>query len=147
MKGSVFCAAVVIGVSVFLILNLFFGASGFYSYTELQSKKHRLAENITVLKGVQQDLSSRVEDLKKNSAEVAGHARELGFIKENEWIIQLEGYTPPGNSISPGMIFDPNTESAGLVDVSLVRSLAAAAGIIYLFFAGITGRKNTGSSK
>lgn len=146
MKGSILLAAGVLGVSVFLILNLFFGASGFYSYKELQTKKQLLAENITVLEGIKEDLSSRVDHLQKNSAEVAGYAREIGFIKENEWIIQLEGYIPRGNAISPGRVFEPNTESAGLVNVSLARSLAAAAGILYLFFAGFAGRKETGRS-
>jgi cell division protein FtsB len=144
MKGSLIISAGAVGISIFLVLNLFFGSQGLLSYSRLKEKKGKLTENLTALREINDNLTAKVQALQKNSDMVAGHARNIGYIEEDEWIIQMEGYTLQKNSVSPGSIFEPMTGSERQNNITLVRSLSAAAALLYLFFALVLERRRYG---
>ena len=85
-------------------LLLFFGSGGRLEYKTLNDYRTVLSGNIKELKNINNSLLAELDALSYDPERVALQARELGYLKEDEGIIKIEGYSPAKSYFTVGKI-------------------------------------------
>ena len=108
MKLTRYLIPLWIGVFVYTIFSIGFGAKGISAFTQLEAEKDRELANIEVLKGINGELKDTRDGLSLDKQNFAVYARELGFAAPREHFVRIVGL---GNNnkkmISPGEVVSP----------------------------------------
>ena len=97
-----------IGVFVYTIFSIGFGAKGVHAFGQLEAERDKEAANIEVLKDINSELKNTRHSLSTNKENFAVYARELGFSAPGERFIRIIGLgTPKKTIISPGQVVSP----------------------------------------
>ena len=72
-------------------MNLFFGSTGLWAEAQLIKQRNKLAQNVTEIKKINDELSLEYTSLLKDSDVIASYARKLGFVREGEHIVRFTG--------------------------------------------------------
>ena len=99
-----------------------------------------LNSNILELHYIGTELADHSASLRTDPDMVALLARELGYHREGEILVHLEGYEGPPERYAVGRTLT-RTGSAGTRE-PMFRSLALSGGIIIFFCLSFAGRKN-----
>lgn len=121
-------AAVVVGLAVYLVLNLLFGPAGSREMSRLSSQRAKLEANLAELKRINRDLEADVEALRSDPEEIRMRARRLGYYATDEWVIRFEGYDGGAQPRSPGR--EVRARRSRTDASSLIRSAAVSAGLL-----------------
>jgi cell division protein FtsB len=130
------------GLCVYLVLIVFFGATGKFAYDELEAHKLLLVENVGDLQSKGESLNYSVEALQSDFETVAKEARSLLYLKEREGIIRIAGYKEKPRNITPGGLVVGNAEKRYKPEPFL-RALGASAGILVFLFYGFSVKKKS----
>lgn len=130
MRFRIFVAASV-SVAVYLLLNLFFGEHGVFAYRELTAYQARLESNVEEMEETRNKLAERAGKLRSSAEAVALEAREIGYYRDDERPVHVEGFTP----------WQPGTEAGTLLKEPepqpnrqpLFRVVALSSGLIAFF--------------
>ena len=99
-----------VGVFVYTIFTLIFGAKGISAFNQLEAEKDREIENIELLKSINSELVSARDSLYWNRESFAVYARELSFAAPGERFIRIVGLGSPQKTVStPGLVVSPRT--------------------------------------
>jgi cell division protein FtsB len=93
-----------LGFVVRSLYLFFFGGGGLADYRVLESYKRQLEENIGNLQAVNAELLDEQRALGTDPERVALQARELGYFREDERVVRLEGYAPAKRYFSVGSL-------------------------------------------
>ena len=93
-----------LGFILFSVLNFFWGNSGLFSFRAIEKSKQGLEENLQSLEEINERHNHELDVLRKNPEIIRLYARELGYYKEGETVVKLEGYSPKKQSYEVGKI-------------------------------------------
>ena len=97
-----------VGVLVYAIFSISFGAKGLSAYGQLELERERESNNIETLKNINGDLINIREALSADKEFFTVYARELGFAHPGEQFIRIVGLGGlPRPLFSPGQIISP----------------------------------------
>ncbi len=122
-------------------LLLVWGESGVRAYRQLQEYNLRLQNNIAGLERTNSDLLIELDALRHDPEAIALKARELGFMKEDEQLIRIDGYESAPTHYTVGRILRRN-RSPGKRD-NLIKLFALVAPIL-LYLISLIGRRGSG---
>jgi hypothetical protein len=88
----------------------FFGNGGLVDYRSLESYQRQLEGNLHELQEINAELMEEQRALGTDPERVALQARELGYFREGEQVIRLEGQSPPRRYFAVGMIIRARSE-------------------------------------
>ena len=86
------------------LLSFFSGSGGLLDYANLRAFQAGLKENIADLEGTNEDLLKEVQALGSDPERLTLQARELGYFREGEKVIRIEGYKAGKNYYTVGKI-------------------------------------------
>ena len=104
---------------------LLYGPSGFVSYRELEVDAQRLDENLTELKAIHAELSAEFDSLRRSGDAVTLRARDLGYLRENEILLDLPSFETTPKSYAVGRIVVPDGFLYERGSVTLTAGVAA----------------------
>jgi len=87
---------------IFIILNFFYGSSGFVEKQKLMSYKALLVENLTELEELNSRLELEAFSLRADKGILQVESRELGYLGPNEGVILLTGWGDKRGSYAMG---------------------------------------------
>ena len=97
-----------IGVLVYTIFSIGFGAKGISAFNQLKAERDREMANIEILKGINGELENAKNSLSVNMENFSIYARELGFAAKGEHFIRIVGLGSPLRKVSsPGQVVSP----------------------------------------
>jgi hypothetical protein len=97
-----------VGVFVYTLFSICFGAKGISAFNQLKAERDRELANIEILKGINSELESTRDSLSTDKGNFNVYARELGYAARGERfirIIGLGGLQKP--MVSPGQLVFP----------------------------------------
>jgi len=110
MKLIRYLSPIWIGVLVYTMLSIGFGAKGISAYNQLKAERDRELANIEVLKSINTELEKSRESLSLDKDNFTVYARELGFAAPGELFIRIVGLGGLQRNISsPGQVVSPKT--------------------------------------
>ncbi|MCK5006231.1 MAG: septum formation initiator family protein [Spirochaetia bacterium] len=86
------------------LLFFFLGSGGLLDYDNLLAYRASLQENIADLEGTNDDLLKEVQALGSDPERLTLQARELGYFREGEKVVRIEGYRPGKSYYTVGKI-------------------------------------------
>ncbi len=111
------------GYIFYLLLNLVFGSAGILSMRDLGEYREMLEENIETIKENHEVLAAEFEGLKSNAETLALQARNIGYYRPEEGVIEVEGFSPKKNFYPVGKLLRYSSpvpfKKAGFRTVSL----------------------------
>ena len=97
-----------VGVFVYTLFSICFGAKGISAFNQLKAERDRELANIEILRGINRELESTRDSLSTNKGNLNVYARELGYAAKGEHFIRIIGLgglqkvmVSPGQHISP----------------------------------------------
>ena len=93
-----------VGFAVSSMLVFFFGDGGVTDYNRLLVARHALTENLQALKETHEELNRSLEKLTRDAETVGLDARALGYYREGERRLIIEGYSRDSEPDSFGRI-------------------------------------------
>ena len=97
-----------IGVLIYTLLSVCFGAKGLSAFSQLEAEKNRETANINALVSINNDLTDIRDVFYDDKENFYIHARELGFAAPGEHFIRIIGLGGPPKSVSsPGQVVSP----------------------------------------
>jgi hypothetical protein len=129
MKGIRFAVYLAAGFILSSCLIILLGESGLVRYRALSDYREELERNIAELELLHQDLLQDLEALGSDPERIALQARQLGYFREEERLIRLEGYNPPKSVYKVGKIIRRLPASPGRGADRLLRLLGAGAAV------------------
>jgi cell division protein FtsB len=81
-----------IGYILYAILNFVLGNSGVAAMNELEQMKHELQLNIEIIEDNYETLSKELSGLRNSAERISIEARRIGYYRDNEGIIIIDGY-------------------------------------------------------
>lgn len=91
----------------FSLMTYVWGENGIVAYAELSSYKERLESNVEQLREVKNSLAEKADRLQSSADTLALSARDLGYYRDNERIIYVEGYDTSENLYIVGELLRP----------------------------------------
>ena len=131
--------SVYVGILFSLLINLYIGPTGIVEYRRLLNLRDKLDQHVALLATTNYFLKSDLANIQSNSSEIALRARDLGYYKENEGIIIVEGGTKVERGNSPGYLLSCQFEP--LNNRSLLRGFSIIAGVAFFIFLLLFGKK------
>jgi len=104
MKSHSIALCLVLGAILSSLLVFAFGSGGIAGYRELEGYQEVLANNIQDLKRINRSLLEQLESLRSDPESILLQARELGYFREGERVIKIEGYRPGAGYTTVGKI-------------------------------------------
>jgi cell division protein FtsB len=101
-RGVRIIVSLYIGFVAYSLLVLFFGQSGYFALQQLHGYHEKLMQNNRELAEINRNLSSQLESLRSDPELVALYARKLGYFKESEHVIRVQGFKTDRNFFSVG---------------------------------------------
>ncbi len=121
-------------ILTYLLFSLIWADYGVLGYEHLDAYRVRLESNIERLEGRRTELSSETRSLRTDADRIRVEARQLGYYRENEGLVRLEGYDPQAVATSPGALVKRSAERGDRRDyAAIIRAVAASAGLLALF--------------
>jgi len=97
-----------IGVFIYAVFSICFGAKGISAFSQLKAERDRELANIEILKDINRELESTRNSLSVDKGNFTVYARELGFASQGESFIRIIGLGGPKRTISsPGQVITP----------------------------------------
>ena len=97
-----------IGVFVYTVFSMCFGAKGISAFIQLEAERNREMANIEVLRGINEELKAARNGLSADKRNFTVYARELGFAAPEEHFIRIVGLGNLSKKlISPGEVLMP----------------------------------------
>ena len=97
-----------VGVFIYTIFTISFGAKGISAFNQLEAERDREIANIEVLKNINRELLNARDSLSRNRESFTVYARELGFAAPGEYFIRIVGLGNPQKTVSsPGQVISP----------------------------------------
>lgn len=127
---------------VYLILNFFIGDYGVIENQRLAGYRDALNTNIGRLRRIETDLSGHSAALRNDPDMVALFARELGYLRDDEMLVRIDGFSTAGESYTVGRTLTRKDKPAGRDP--LLRSLAGVSGIFLFLGFSFIGARNHG---
>ena len=124
-----------VGLLVYLILIFFFGSTGRFAFSELESYEIVLRANIQKLETLGTALDSSIEALQSDRDRVVLEARKLLYLGGREGVIHVAGYDAHARSVSPGGLLVRKEEKEYKPEPFL-RGLAACIAVATFIFLG-----------
>ncbi len=118
----------------FIILNIIWGSCGVISYNELSKYKDTLETNIYDLEDINGNLVLDSEKLISRPDDIKIQAREIGWIAENEGLIQVRGYKTNKTGYSMGKLL--SSEKGKRTDNRNNMIIALLVGVSIYIFSG-----------
>ena len=98
-----------IGVFIYTIFSIGFGAKGVSAFSQLEAERDKEMANLEVLKDINSELENTKHSLSTNKENFAIYAMELGFSAPGERFVRIIGLgSPKKNIISPGQVVSPD---------------------------------------
>lgn len=94
--------AVFIGFTLYSLLVLEGGTYGISALSELKSFKEKQIENISNLKQKNNILRNDLDSLKSNVTELELKARRVGYFRQGEKVVFIEGIKQQSRKLNPG---------------------------------------------
>jgi cell division protein FtsB len=110
------------------VMTYVWGENGIIAYSQLETYEQRLENNIEQLRGVGQKLSAKTESLQSDAEALALSARDMGYYRENERIIYIEGYDAQESLYVVGELMRPFSRDR--VNPLVFRVFAVFVGIV-----------------
>jgi len=132
MKRIRFAIYLAIGFILSSLLIILLGDSGLLRYRALTGYREELKNNIAELELLHQELLDDLEALAGDPERIALQARQLGYFREQERLIRLEGYNPPRSVYKVGKIIRRQPAPRGRGADSWFRLLGAGTVICLL---------------
>ena len=93
-----------IGYILYAVLNLVLGSSGIAAMKELEEMKQELEKNIEIIEENYAILSNELTGLRNSAEKIAVEARSIGYYRENEGIVVVDGYEGRKNFYTLGKL-------------------------------------------
>ena len=110
------------------LMTYVWGENGLIAYQKLENYKESLESNIEDLQGVRKTLKGKTESLQSDPETLALSARDMGYYRENERIIYLEGYNSKKNLYVVGELMRPFSRDT--VNPLVFRVFAVIVGVV-----------------
>ncbi len=121
-------------ILTYLLFSLIWAEYGVLGYARLETYRGRLESNIDRLDDRQAELSAETRSLRTDADRIRVEARKLGYYREGEGLVRLEGYDPQAVATSPGALVKRPAERRDRRDhAAIIRAAAASAGLLALF--------------
>lgn len=121
-------------ILTYLLFSLIWADYGVLGYEHLDAYKGRLESNIERLEDRRGELSAETKSLRTDADRIRVEARQLGYYRESEGLVKLEGYDPQAVATSPGALVKRSAERRDRRDhAAIIRAAAASAGLLALF--------------
>lgn len=99
-----FLAAASIGTLFYVLVSMFAGRDGIWAFDQLLEQKRILSANAASIEKTYEELSLEKVALQKDMDVIAAYARKLGYVKEGEKLVKINGLT-----VRETQIFDAGT--------------------------------------
>jgi len=93
-----------IGYILYSALNFVVGNSGIAAMNELEKMKNELQFNIEIIEDNYETLSKELSGLRNSAERISIEARRIGYYRENEGIIIVDGYEGRKNFYTLGKL-------------------------------------------
>ncbi len=121
-------------IFTYLLLSLIWADYGVLGYAHLDAYRGRLESNIERLEDRQAELAAETRSLRTDADRIRVEARQLGYYRESEGLVRLEGYDPQAVATSPGALVKRPAKRRDRRDhAAIIRAAAASAGLLALF--------------
>lgn len=121
-------------IVTYLLFSLIWADYGVLGYADLDAYRGRLETNIERLEDRRAELSAESRSLRTDADRIRVEARQLGYYRESEGLVRLEGYDPQPVATSPGALVKRSAEVGERRDyAAIIRAAAASAGLLALF--------------
>jgi cell division protein FtsB len=127
MSKKQFLWSALLSIMVYVVISVVFGASGIWSYNQLENQKIKIAVNIDQLEKLNQSIEMDYKGLKYDSEVIQSYAHQLGFVSQNEKLVKLSGV--PERVGSP---YDPGTK-VYRTEIKFVPEWVAKLAAIFIF--------------
>ena len=108
MKVIRYLIPVWVGVFIYTVFSIGFGAKGISAFNQLRAERDREIANIDLLKDINGELENTRDALSVDKENFTVYARELGFSAPGERFIRIIGLGgPPKPMRSPGYVVSP----------------------------------------
>ncbi|TVR69410.1 MAG: septum formation initiator family protein [Spirochaetaceae bacterium] len=105
MKPSWLVIAALLGLGVYLALELLFGPYGFIAYRQLERFRERSVLELNELHRQTEELQRQVRMLTTDAETIRMEARDIGLVGRNEVVLRLENRDPrPRHRYMPGTV-------------------------------------------
>ena len=145
--GTRLLFSVYIGFVVASVVHCIYGPSGMLAYTKIEGEAAKLEANLDELKGIYHDLSVEFDSLRRSGEQVALKARDLGYLYENEGIIDVaniwhpsSGYYAVGRIVGPGRFDSDNRHFSFIAGILAMTAVFLMLGNIFRGEANGRGR-------
>jgi cell division protein FtsB len=121
-------------IVTYLLFSLIWDDYGVLGYADLDAYRGRLETNIERLEDRRAELSAETRSLRTDADRIRVEARQLGYYRDSEGLVRLEGYDPQAVATSPGALVKRSPERGDRRDhAAIIRAAAASAGLLALF--------------
>ena len=110
-----------------------YGPSGYVTYKEISRDALRIEKNIEDLKVIHGSLASEFELLRRSSEAVTLRARDLGYLREGESVLEIPGLRKKPRSYAVGRIVTLESVLPERGPLSLTAGILAMAAAFLLF--------------
>ncbi len=131
--------SIIVGFSLFTLLNLFFGKSGYIQSKMLEQNIEEMSKNIEVLKDINKKYDFELRSRLDNSSRILVRARDLGYYEENDYIVQFPDYKKKEEFYLSGYVvpkYSPTDKNRYFI---ILMSLVSG---IFTFFMILSFQKN-----
>ncbi|MBN1698165.1 MAG: septum formation initiator family protein [Spirochaetales bacterium] len=117
MKLSHIVLIIYLGLIIGSLLIFFLGDEGWYQYKVLLNHEEKLKKNLEHLKQTHSDLSRQLEALRTSPEVIRLLARELGYYRPDETVININGSRPTHNFYEVGKLLKriPSSKNRNLI--------------------------------
>ncbi len=103
-------------VLVYVCISIFAGQHGIWAYTQLEEHKIVLAQHLSALQQVNEQLTIDSNALKDDESVLRAYAKKMGFVSEGERLLKISGfadtpafvYNAGSKILRPQIIFVPD---------------------------------------
>ncbi len=103
-------------VFVYVAISIFAGQNGVWAYSQLQNHKIVLAQHLTSLQEVNEQLTIDSNALKDDENVLKAYAKKMGFVSDGEKLLKISGfadtpafvYSAGSKILRPSIVFIPD---------------------------------------
>jgi len=87
------------GTLVYVFISVGFGPEGFWAVSQLEEQKQMITANLQSIQQINDGLKIEFQGLRVDPDVIAAYAKKLGYKKENEKLIRLQGLSSPSEFV------------------------------------------------
>lgn len=132
MKPSSLLGAGLVGLSVYLLLELIFGSTGLVAYQNLVEHRRLAGEELAQVELLQVELRREIDALTSDPETIRAEGRDIGLVAPDEVVVRIEGRIAHiRRSYLPGSLPSPYVPAADRRP--LFRTIALMLALVTLF--------------